>query len=90
MWEEERIIAASRKLIGREIRKARLKKFTEREFSHLLGYSQQHISRIERGVSPIKVDIFLQICLLLEVSPHIIIEKCLNEAISFNLNSSAI
>ncbi|SFN38215.1 Helix-turn-helix [Izhakiella capsodis] len=83
LWEEESLIVESRRLIGKEIRKARMRRFTETEFSSLLGYSQQHISRIERGISPLRVDLFLEICLLLEVSPHSIIEKCLCEAISF-------
>ncbi|OON38074.1 hypothetical protein BTJ39_19080 [Izhakiella australiensis] len=83
LLEDESLIATSRKLIGKEIRKARMRRFTETEFSSILGYSQQHISRIERGVSPVRIDLFLEICLLLEVSPHSIIEKCLSEAISF-------
>jgi transcriptional regulator with XRE-family HTH domain len=49
-----------RKLVGRNVRKARLKKgLTQEQFAEVSGFTQQYISDLERGLrNPTIVTIF--------------------------------
>lgn len=55
--------------IGSRIKAAReKKKITQEELAELLGMSTTHISVIERGVKPPKLETFIRIANVLEVS----------------------
>lgn len=68
-------------LVGRRIKKAREKRnLTQEELAAMLDLSTTHISVIERGVKPPKLDTFIRIANALQVSADYLLEDVVNHS----------
>ena len=68
-------------LVGSRIKKAREKmNLTQEELAAMLDLSTTHISVIERGVKPPKLDTFIRIANALQVSADYLLEDVVNHS----------
>lgn len=67
--------------IGRRIKSARQNaNLTQDELASMTGLSPTHISCIERGVKPPKLDTFIHIANILDVSSDVLLQDVLDQA----------
>ena len=63
------------KKLGRNIRAVReMRNLTQEALAQAIGYSQRHVSRIEKGEMPLKEECIQRIATALEVSPQKLID----------------
>ena len=61
-------MAVSAKILGKRLQKARLdKKYTQEYVAEIVGFTPEHVSRIERGLKPVYLHKLAQWCDLLDI-----------------------
>ena len=75
----------NQKAIGQRIKKAREKKqLTQEQLSELVDLSPMHVSVIERGVKPPKLETFVALANALEVSADELLQDTVDHAMESN------
>lgn len=68
------------KAFGRRMSSCRMgKDLTQEQLAEILGVNRQHISRIERGISAVSIDLLVEISTALDVSTDFLLKGTANK-----------